>query len=244
MTDTGDGIRMAEELGAAVYEDGWWMDLAIGADAGGYSTYFPNTLNSLINYANYFVVDKTGNRILNVNALYGPRSIAFADAMERTGEIFSIFTEEGFASGIEFIETNNRIDDKTVYKADTLEELAQKTGMDPQVFADQVDRYNGFCAQGVDDDLGQTTLIPIHEGPYYAVSIKTITMGTIGGLKTNENNQVVADDGTTITGLYAAGELINGKYFNQVYVSGDAQLLCTDSGILAGAEAAAYALAE
>ncbi|MFQ8582888.1 MAG: FAD-binding protein [Holdemania massiliensis] len=146
--------------------------------------YFPNTLNSLINYANYFVVDKTGNRILNVNALYGPRSIAFADAMERTGEIFSIFTEEGFASGIEFIETNNRIDDKTVYKADTLEELAQKTGMDPQVFADQVDRYNDFCAQGVDDDLGQTTLIPIHEGPYYAVSIKTITMGTIGGLKT------------------------------------------------------------
>lgn len=244
MTDTGDGIRMAEELGAAVYEDGWWMDLAIGADAGGYSTYFPNTLNSLINYANYFVVDKTGNRILNVNALYGPRSIAFADAMERTGEIFSIFTEEGFASGIEFIETNNRIDDKTVYKADTLEELAQKTGMDPQVFADQVDRYNDFCAQGVDDDLGQTTLIPIHEGPYYAVSIKTITMGTIGGLKTNENNQVVADDGASITGLYAAGELINGKYFNQVYVSGDAQLLCTDSGILAGAEAAAYALAE
>ena len=67
---------MAEKLGAAVYEDGWWMDLAIGADAGGYSTYFPNTLNSLINYANYFVVDKTGQRILNVNALYGPRSIA------------------------------------------------------------------------------------------------------------------------------------------------------------------------
>ncbi len=95
MTDTGDGILMAEKLGAAVYEDGWWMDLAIGADAGGYSTYFPNTLNSLINYANYFVVDKTGQRILNVNALYGPRSIAFADAMERTGEIFQSLPGKG-----------------------------------------------------------------------------------------------------------------------------------------------------
>ena len=34
------------------------------------------------------------------------------------------------------------------------------------------------------------------------------------------------------------GELINGKYFNQCYVSGCAQLLCTDSGIIAGAAAA------
>lgn len=242
MTDTGDGITMAEELGAAVYEDGWWMDLAIGVDVGGCSTYFPNTLNSLINYANYFVVDGNGERVFNVNSLYGPRSIAFADAMERTGKIFSIFTKEGFESGIQFIENNNRVDGETVFKADTLEELAQLTGMDPEVFTAQVERYNGFCETGVDEDMGQTTLIPIGEGPYYAVNIKTITMGTIGGLKTNSEDQVLSTDGTPIEGLYAAGELINGKYFNQVYVSGDAQLLCTDSGILAGAGAAAYAL--
>lgn len=240
--NTGDGITMAEELGAAVYEDGWWMDLAIGVDAGGYSTYFSDTLNGLINYANYFVVDGEGSRVFNVNSLYGPRSIAFADAMERTGVIFSLFTTEGFEAGISYIEENNRVDDVTIYKADTLEELAEKTGMDPEVLTAQVERYNGFCANGVDEDMGQTTLIPIGDGPYYAVSIKTITMGTIGGLKTNSENQVLSVDGTPIQGLYAAGELINGKYFNQVYVSGDAQLLCTDSGILAGAGAAAFAL--
>lgn len=240
--NTGDGITMAEELGAAVYEDGWWMDLAIGVDAGGYSTYFSDTLNGLINYANYFVVDGEGSRVFNVNSLYGPRSIAFADAMERTGVIFSLFTAEGFEAGISYIEENNRVEDVTIYKADTLEELAEKTGMDPEVLTAQVERYNGFCANGVDEDMGQTTLIPIGDGPYYAVSIKTITMGTIGGLKTNSENQVLSVDGTPIQGLYAAGELINGKYFNQVYVSGDAQLLCTDSGILAGAGAAAFAL--
>ena len=244
MMDTGDGITMAEALGAAVYEDGWWMDLAIGVDVGGYSTYFPDTLNGLINYANYFVVDGEGTRILNVNALYGPRSIAFADAMERTGKIYSIFTAEGFENGIQFIEDNGRVDNESVYKADTLEELAELTGMDPENFVAQVERYNEMCANGVDEDLGQTTLIPIGEGPYYAVNIKTITMGTIGGLKTNDDNQVLSTEGTPIEGLYAAGELINGKYFNQVYVSGDAQLLCTDSGIIAGASAAAHALGE
>lgn len=242
MTDTGDGITMAEELDAAVYENGWWMDLAIGVDAGGYSTYFSDTLNGLIDYANYFVVDGEGTRVFNVNSLYGPRSIAFADAMERTGKIYSIFTAEGFESGIQFIEDNNRVDGVEIFKADTLEELAQLTGMDPENFVAQVERYNGFCETGVDEDMGQTTLIPIGDGPYYAVSVKTITMGTIGGLKTNSENQVLSTDGTPITGLYAAGELINGKYFNQVYVSGDAQLLCTDSGILAGAGAAAFAL--
>ena len=242
MTDTGDGITMAEALGAAVYEDGWWMDLAIGVDPGGYTTYFPDTLNGLINYANYFVVDGEGTRVFNVNALYGPRSIAFADAMERTGKIFSIFTAEGFENGIAFIEENDRVDDKNIYKADTLEELAEKTGMDVENFTAQVARYNEMCANGVDEDMGQTTLIPIGEGPYYAVSVKTITMGTIGGLKTNDDNQVLSTDGTPIEGLYGAGELINGKYFNQVYVSGCAQLLCSDSGIVAGAAAADYAL--
>lgn len=244
MTDTGDGITMAEALGAAVYEDGWWMDLAIGVDPGGYTTYFPDTLNGLINYANYFVVDGEGTRVFNVNALYGPRSIAFADAMERTGKIFSIFTAEGFENGIAFIEENGRVDDKNIYKADTLEELAEKTGMDVENFTAQVARYNEMCANGVDEDMGQTTLIPIGEGPYYAVSVKTITMGTIGGLKTNDDNQVLSTDGTPIEGLYGAGELINGKYFNQVYVSGCAQLLCSDSGIVAGAAAADYALGD
>ena len=241
MYNTGDGITMAETLNADVYEDGWWMDLAIGVDVGGYSTYFPDTLNGLINYANYFVTDGTGKRILNVNSLYGPRSIVFAKAMEETGKIYSIFTKEGFENGIQFIEDNNRVDNKNVYKADTLEELAEMTGMDANTFVEQVNRYNEMCEKGVDEDLGQTTLIPIGEGPYYAVDIKTITMGTIGGLKTDDDKHVLDKEGNAIDGLYAAGELINGKYFNQVYTSGCAQLLSLDSGIIAGRNAATSA---
>ena len=50
------------------------------------------------------------------------------------------------------------------------------TEMDANTFVEQVNRYNEMCEKGVDEDLGQTTLIPIGEGPYYAVDIKTITM--------------------------------------------------------------------
>lgn len=240
MYNTGDGITMAEELDADVYENGWWMDLAIGVDVGGYSTYFTDTLNGLINYANYFITDGNGKRILNVNSLYGPRSIAFAKAYKETGKLFSIFTKEGFESGIQYIEDNNRVDNENVYKADTLEELAEITGMDKDLFVEQVNRYNEMCTNGVDEDMGQTTLIPIGDGPYYAVNIKTITMGTIGGLKTDDDKHVLNKDGSAIEGLYAAGELINGRYFNQVYTSGCAQLLSADSGIIAGRNAAEF----
>ena len=111
------------------------------------------------------------------------------------------------------------------------------TEMDANTFVEQVNRYNEMCEKGVDEDLGQTTLIPIGEGPYYAVDIKTITMGTIGGLKTDDDKHVLDKEGNAIDGLYAAGELINGKYFNQVYTSGCAQLLSLDSGIIAGRNA-------
>lgn len=236
--NTGDGITMAEALGAAVYENGWWMDLANGVDFGGYQTYFPNTLNGMIDRALYLVVNGKGERCTNTNSLYGPRSINYAKAMKETGKIFAIFTPEGFANGIEFIEANNRVDNVNIFKADTLEALAEATGMDAETFTAQVERYNGFCAAGKDEDWGQSTLIPVGEGPYYAVLIKTITMGTLGGLRTNEDSQVLSTAGEPIPGLFAAGELINGKYFNQAYVSGCAQLLCTDSGIIAGANAA------
>ena len=238
MYNTGDGITMAEEVNADVYENGWWMDLAIEAETNGATTYFPGTLNHAINYANYFVTDGTGKRILNVNSLYGPRSIVFAQAMKDTGAIWSIYTSEGNSDVVDFIENNNKVDDKIVYKADSIEELANKTGMDPTVLQENIDTYNGYCASGTDEDLGQTTLIPIGDGPYYAISIKTSTMGTIGGLKTDDNKSVLDKNGDPIKGLYAAGELINGKYFNQVYTSGCAQLLALDSGIIAGANAA------
>ena len=132
------------------------------------------------------------------------------------------------------------IKDPYIYKADSLEDLAAQTGMDADTLAAQVARYNEMCAAGEDTDFGQAAykLVPVGEGPFYALRIKTITMGTLGGLRTNDDNQVLNASGQPISGLFAAGELINGKYFNQCYVSGCAQLLCTDSGIIAGAAAA------
>lgn len=241
MTSTGDGMVMAEKVGAALYDEMWWMDIAVEVDPDGHTTYVNDTLNQVINYANYFVVDGNGNRAFSTTGLYGPRSIGMAKAYNETGVVYSIFTPD--ASEIpQWLEEHSRVDGETVIKADTIAELCEKTGMKEDVLTAQIEKWNASCDAGIDEDFGQTNFTKVENGPYYAVKVKTSTMGTIGGIKTNDDNRVLDKDGNVIDGLYAGGELINGKYFNQVYMSGCAQLLCTDSGIVAGAQAAKAAL--
>lgn len=63
------------------------------------------------------------------------------------------------------------IEDGYVVKADTLEELAQKLGLPVENFLRTVERYNGFEAQGHDDDFGKVAyrLSRIDTPPYYGV---------------------------------------------------------------------------
>ena len=106
--------------------------------------------------------------------------------------------------------------------APTLETLAIKLDMEPSVLAQTVERFNGFCATGVDEDFdrGRTAydnyygdpgvkpnpnLGPIEKGPFHAVQIVPGDLGTKGGLLTDERARVLRPDGSVIEGLYAAG---------------------------------------
>lgn len=229
VTATGDGIVMAEAVGADVYP-GWWMDLSVMVQPG----HFEEPINSFSSYSTHFFTDGNGERLFNVNALYGVRSLRITEAYNETGAVWTIV--DGNVPGFEVCESF--AGNGNVFKADTIEELAAATGMNPDTLAASVARYNELVAAGEDTDMGQRTLIPLSAPPYYALNCKVCTMGTTGGLKTDDDCRVLNSDGSPITGLYAAGEVMNGKYFNQIYMSGCAQLLCVDSGRLAGAAAA------
>ena len=114
-------------------------------------------------------------------------------------------------------------------QADTLEELAQKAGIDPAGLKATVERFNGMVRNGHDDDFnrgdntydnfymwGDTDFEPpyrtlglIDQGPYYAVKMEAGALGTSGGPKTNADAQVVDWDGNPIQGLYAAGNVMS-----------------------------------
>ncbi len=97
---------------------------------------------------------------------------------------------------------------KVVFKGDTIEEAAEKAGLDPAVVAAELAKYNAFCEAGVDDDFGKddTSLIPLEEGPFSIFETIPNVKNTYGGLVIDDCSRVLHEDGTPIVGLYAAGE--------------------------------------
>lgn len=109
-------------------------------------------------------------------------------------------------------------------KADTLAGLADATGMDPEVFKDTVQRFNGFARSGVDGDFGKGNsaydryygdptvrpnpcLGPVEKGPFTAYRVVIGDLGTKGGVLTDEHARALREDGSVIDGLYAAGNV-------------------------------------
>jgi fumarate reductase flavoprotein subunit len=95
-----------------------------------------------------------------------------------------------------------------VVKADTIEELAQKLQIDPDVLRKTVEDYNRFCSEGKDEEFGKDSkfLVPREEGPYYAIYGQLFSECAAGGLMVDARCRVLRNDNTPIPGLYAAGD--------------------------------------
>ena len=101
-----------------------------------------------------------------------------------------------------------------VFKADTIEELAEKMGIDPVNLQNTVDHYNDLCGAGVDTDFlkREDYLIPVKTAPFYGVETHPMYMTTVGGLRIDEHARVLDEAGECIRGLYAAGSDAGGLY--------------------------------
>lgn len=125
-----------------------------------------------------------------------------------------------------------------VTEADSIEELAEKVGLDPAALRATVDDYNA-CVAGKEDAFGrQIFQKPIEQGPFYCIKVNAGGVMTFGGVKINENCQVLDENDNVIEGLYAAGECVGG-YRAYAYVCGDSNVHSAVTGMLAGRYAVA-----
>lgn len=123
------------------------------------------------------------------------------------------------------------------YKGDTPEELALAAGMDVDIFTRQFEAYEGYCAEGVDEQLGKAAdnLIAYGEGPYYIVIAEENNLGSWGGLLTNADYEALDWNRLPVKGLYAVGNEAGSCLFNDTYVgSGIALGNAVTSGYLCG----------
>ena len=227
---TGEGILMAEAIGAAVYEKGarLGMSYVVGdgtnaelASLGGPWSQAP-------------IVDNTGVRFVNEYC----HSLNYPSLIYRhAAPYYCIYgsDREDYAAILA-----NNVDDPAVTSADTLEELADKLGFDKQAFLDCIAVYNAAKDTGVDAAFGARVdfMNFATVGPFYAVQIAPQYTGTIGGVVTDTSAQVLRADGTVIGGLYAAGEASNGALYDLVYMSGSSFLNALSMGRIAGENAA------
>lgn len=96
---------------------------------------------------------------------------------------------------------------QNIYKADTVEELAPKAGLDPAALKETVARYNELCKKGLDEDFNKQAdkMIGLIKAPYYIFRQDLAFWTSIGGIHTNRKMEVINKMGEPIPGLYAVG---------------------------------------
>lgn len=223
---SGDGILMAEKAGAAVYEEPWVIGLGI-------ATRVPDTRSLMMDWSKLYV-NNEGERFTSEQVHY---AIATNQVMEQEGTWVVMDSAEENKALIEAME--KVMPSEEAVKADTPEELAKAMGVPEKTFAGTLKTYNEGASKG-EDALGKSKdfLKAVGKAPYYAVKAYPLTMGTFGGVKTNDSFQVVKADGSVIENLYATGENANKRLYNQVYMSGSAVQFALTSGRIAGQHAA------
>jgi fumarate reductase flavoprotein subunit len=131
-----------------------------------------------------------------------------------------------------------------VFVAESIEELAGKTGIDLDGLKRTVDEYNGFCDKGFDPifNKGHHLLRPIRTPKFYAGRLLPGAYGSLGGIKINYKTEVLNKDWKKIPGLYAAGTDACSIY-GDTYVfilPGNTMGFALNSGRIAGENAAEY----
>ncbi|SDE56962.1 FAD-dependent oxidoreductase [Sporomusa acidovorans] len=114
----------------------------------------------------------------------------------------------------------NLIKAERLFKADTIEELAEKLQLPVDALKETIARYNKFAKAGNDEDYHKSAdlLFPIEKPPFYGGQLRTVTLVTVGGLSVNTKLQVLDKDAKPVPGLYAVGT-VSGDFFANIYTT-------------------------
>lgn len=212
---TGDGITMGLSVGAAIENMDQQKPFAFPyCDAKNLSE--ETDIGDGIECP--LMVNKEGERFMDELA---DRYTASEMMMQQTDQVMFLIRDADAVAITDGKNPYNRnvetlLEQGQLFQADTIEELGELIGCDPQVFAATVERYNEIARSGSDPDFGResfTEVSPIENPPFYA-SPRTWAMHiTMGGLVADSNNDhaVLNGSGEPIEGLYAVGEVVNGS---------------------------------
>lgn len=103
-----------------------------------------------------------------------------------------------------------------VEHGNSLEELANKIGVNAANLEETVNTWNEAVKNKDDEEFNRTTGMDrgISDAPYFAIHIHPAIHYTMGGIHITPNTEVLDSNGSVIEGLYAAGEVSGGLHGN------------------------------
>ena len=188
-----------------------------------------NDFNRYRGYPNSMIVNGRGRRFGDESATYPVYNMSMQNFSSDTltyENIPAYFICDATYTETYNLPTFDEGENSWFVSADTIEELADKLGIDKEGLVAEVAKFNAFAQTGVDEDyhrgekessksawlknidrpdLANQMIGPIEKAPFYAAVYLPAMTGTCGGVKINENAQVVNNDGEVIGGLYACG---------------------------------------
>ncbi len=204
----GRGIEMALSVGAGTAIMDQYMLFPLGSPLDGSLTHGINgNFAMYVNREGRRFVDETLDRNTISQAIFnqdGGICYIIGDA-ENSGIV-----ADGSLSGenLDYL-----LSTRSVFMADTLEELAAQVGMDPEVLTATVAAYNEAAESFSDPEFGRTGFeesCVIDKAPFFACPRTPTVHIILGGLTCAETGEVISTEGKPIPGLYAVGEITAG----------------------------------
>ena len=157
------------------------------------------------------------------------------------GDMFKAKTPEELVAS-----WDSSVESGSYFKADTLEELIdQMEGLDKDNALESIAKYNEYAKSGLDEEfhVNPELLHPIENGPFYGcVTSSSTFLCVMGGLRCDENCQVLDTADEPIEGLYEVGTMIGDFYagaYNFAFQGQNLGACCTTFPYLLGRDLAA-----
>lgn len=199
---TGDGIIMAQEVGADLTDIG---EIQIHPTTDPESGYlFTEGLRGdgaiLVNAEGKRFTDELLTRdVVSANILKQAEGFAYLitnEEMREDNASLAGYIEDGYAT-----------------KSETIAKLAEALKMDAKNLENTMSTYAKAVKAGKDKEFGREHLTQtLEKGPYYAIKVTPGIHHTMGGVKIDTKAHIISTKGQPIKGLYAAGEITGGVH--------------------------------
>ena len=223
-SDSGDGLKMGEKVGAATIN----LDLVKQYPQGvetmpGHGLAATASSTDTMKKSGAIYVNLDGRRV--VDELQGLGKLTDVSLAQKKSMLFIVMDKAAWKQYVA-----KSLEDKLVPNEETLEgwanivnngrpvmatsmdlkEAAQKMGINGDELAKTVTKWNNAVAAGRDAEFGRKVLMPLTEGPWYIVEQKVRFCTTLGGLKAGTDLAILAKNGKPIGNLYGAGCVVGG----------------------------------